>query len=52
MSIKTVQQVLPPVPPHMVGDGFRVGLGFGVGAVVDFGGDFAKHPLGVTRAPR
>lgn len=24
MSIKTVQQVLPPVPPHMVGDGFRV----------------------------
>jgi redox-sensitive bicupin YhaK (pirin superfamily) len=24
MSIKTVQQVLPPVHPHMVGDGFRV----------------------------
>lgn len=24
MSIKTVQQVWPPVPPHMVGDGFRV----------------------------
>jgi quercetin 2,3-dioxygenase len=24
MAIKTVQQVLPPPPPHMVGDGFRV----------------------------
>ena len=24
MNIKTVQQILPPVPPHMVGDGFRV----------------------------
>lgn len=24
MSIKKVQQVLPPPPPHMVGDGFRV----------------------------
>ena len=24
MAIKTVQQILPPPPPHMVGDGFRV----------------------------
>ncbi|RYZ51847.1 MAG: pirin family protein [Sphingobacteriales bacterium] len=24
MATKSVQQVLPPVPPHMVGDGFRV----------------------------
>lgn len=24
MATKTVQQVLPPPPPHMVGDGFRV----------------------------
>ena len=24
MKIKSVQQVLPPTPPHMVGDGFRV----------------------------
>jgi hypothetical protein len=24
MAQKTVQQILPPPPPHMVGDGFRV----------------------------
>jgi len=24
MAIKTIQQILPPPPPHMVGDGFRV----------------------------
>ncbi len=24
MATKTIQQILPPAPPHMVGDGFRV----------------------------
>jgi hypothetical protein len=35
MSVKPVQQILPPPPPHMVGDGFRVHNFFPSGYNID-----------------